>query len=441
MRYSRRKFICSSAALLAGTGLSTAVAGCAKQESRQVAPSDKIRIGAIGVNGMGFADVESHLKIPEVDIVALCDVDQNVLERRAAELTNLSGAAPQLYSDFREVLDNPDIDAVIIGTPDHWHPLIMISACEAGKDVYCEKPLANSIEECDAMVAAAKYYNRIVQVGQWQRSGLHWESAMAFVHSGALGNIRTVKAWAYQGWMKNVPVIPDEPVPEGVNYDMWLGPAPERSFNRNRFHFSFRWFWDYAGGLMTDWGVHIVDMVLWGMQAVAPKAVLASGGMFAYPDSAMETPDTLQAIYEYDGFSMLWEHAVGINNGPYGRDHGVAFIGNYGTLVADRGGWEVIPEVENGVEKMEVPAGERASGRDLDIHTQNFVDCMKSREQPVCNPDVAWLAAVNAHLGNVAYKTGRKVRWDNSTHTFVADDEANGFIQSHYRTPWVLPKV
>ena len=315
-------------------------------QTRKVAPSDTVRVGAVGINGMGWTNVRSHLKIPEVEVTALCDVDNAVLQKRSGELQDMTGSKADLYKDYRALIDDKDIDAIIVATPDHWHPLITMHACQAGKDVYVEKPLANSIGECDAMVAAAKHYKRVVQVGQWQRSGPHWDEAMAFVQSGKLDTIRTAKAWAYQGWMKNIPVRPDEETPEGVDYDLWLGPAPLRPFNPNRFHFTFRWFWDYAGGLMTDWGVHLIDMVLYGMDAVSPKSVLSAGGAFAYPDGGMETPDTQQAIFEYDGFSMIWEHAAGIDNGPYGRKHGVAFIGNNGTLVADRAGWEVIPEGE-----------------------------------------------------------------------------------------------
>ncbi len=437
MPETRRAFLKNSGILMAAGAVAPFRAG----KSTMSAPSDTINVAAIGVNGMGWADLESLMKLPGIRPVALCDVDRNVLDRRSAQLEQMTGNMPEKYGDYRRVLDNDDVDVVVIGTPDHWHPLIMIEACQAGKDVYVEKPLANSIEECNRMVEAAAYYGRVVQVGQWQRSGPHWDDAVRFVQSGALGNIRTVKAWAYQGWMKNVPVLQDEPVPEGVDYDFWLGPAPERPFNRNRFHFNFRWFWDYAGGLMTDWGVHIVDMVLWGMDARAPKNVMASGGKFAYPDGGMETPDTLQAIYEFDGFSMIWEHAVGISNGPYGRNHGVAFIGNLGTLVADRGGWEVIPEVEDGNPKMQAVDRQPGTGRDLDLHTENFVSAIVNGGETNCPPKTAWRAAVNCHMGNVAFKVGRKVTWDDTAGKFVDDDEANALLMNAYRAPWVLPEM
>jgi predicted dehydrogenase len=278
-------------------------------------------------------------------------------------------------------------------------------------------------------------------VGQWQRSGPHWKKAIDFVYSGKLGKIRTVKTWAYQGWMKPVPVLADEPVPAGVDYDFWLGPAQKRAFNRNRFHFNFRWFWDYAGGLMTDWGVHIIDFGLFGMKADVPKSVMASGGKFAYPDDASETPDTLQAIYEFDGYTMIWEQATGIDGGPYGRNHGVAFIGNNGTLVVDRGGWEVIPEQEDGKYKMEAMPPQTGGAQDLDFHVKNFLECIKSREKPAADVAIAANTAKVAHMGNIAYKTGRKIYWDKEKNQFIDDQKANDLTMAHYRSPWELPKI
>ena len=243
--------------------------------------------------------------------------------------------------------------------------------------------------------------------------------------------------------MKEIPVQPDQPAPPGVDYAMWLGPAPQRPFNPNRFHFNFRWYWDYAGGLMTDWGVHLIDMALYGMKAGGPKSVMSSGGKFAYPNDAMQTPDTQQAIYEFDDFTMVWEHAVGINNGNYGRDHGVAFIGNLGTLVVDRGKWEVIPEVENGAYKTPaLPAQHVGSGGGgLDQHTRNFIACMKTRQKPNCNVEIAANTAINAHLGNIAFKAGRKVYWDKDKNLFINDKEANKLIRANYNNGWKLPKV
>jgi predicted dehydrogenase len=415
-------------------------------QARRIAPSDQVRIGVVGVNGMGFTDLQSILKIPEVECGALCDVDASVLNRRADEVERATSRKPTLYSDFRNLLEDPDIDAVIIGTPDHWHCLMMVMACEVGKDVYVEKPLANTIGECDLMVAAAERYDTVVQAGQWQRSGSHWSDAAAYAQSGEIGRIRLVKAWAYQGWMGAIQTLPDEPVPEGVDYDMWLGPAPARPFNPNRFHFNFRWFWDYAGGLMTDWGVHMIDMVHYGMGNAGPTGVMANGGKFAYPDDPSETPDTMQAAFVFDDYSMLWEHATGIDLGPYGRNHGVAFIGNHGTVVADREKWEVIPETNNVEGRVEyeatpMPVQRRRDDGGLDAHMRNFVECIKTREQPKCNAAVAARAAITAHLGNIALKTGRRLTWDDAARAFPGDDEANSHLLPEYRSPWRLPSV
>mgnify|MGYP002837025645 CR=1 FL=1 len=446
MSLSRRRFLHGSAATAASAALWTPNANALGGQPGS--PNDRIRIGAIGVNGMGFSNVQSLLKLDGVEVVALADVDQGVLERRAKNVEDLTGGAPKTYGDYRALLDDDTLDAVVIGTPDHWHCLQMVDACSAGKDVYVEKPLANSIHECQLMMDAARTHQRVVQCGQWQRSGPHWAEAIAFVHSGTLGRIRSVRSWAYMNWLPPVPDVADASPPAGVDYDRWLGPAPKRPFNENRFHFNFRWFHDYAGGLMTDWGVHIIDIVLWGMQATAPRSVVASGGKFAYPDDAQEWPDTMTALYEFDDFLMTWEHATGIELGPFQRAHGVAFVGNNGTLVVDRQGWELYPEehLEN-----RRPVGYKMPGRPrtvanqnergLDQHTANFVDCMRSRTQPICNAEVASLAAINAHLGNIAFRTGGKVRWDSDAGRFEENAEANAMVTPTYRAPWALPSV
>lgn len=417
-------------------------------KKKKVAPSDKIRFGLIGCNGMGWSNMRTHLEIPEVECVAICDVDQSVLDKRAADVEAMQGTRPTQYKEYRKLLEDDSIDAVVIGTPDHWHCLNLIDALDAGKHAYVEKPLANSIRECQMMLKAANYHKKIVQVGQWQRSGTHYEHAIEKVRSGELGNIRLVKVWAYQGWMEPVNVKPDSAAPEGVDYKLWLGPAPLKPFNPNRFHFNFRWFWDYAGGLMTDWGVHEIDIALYAMNALAPKSVMASGGKLAYPDDASETPDTLQAVFEYDGFNMLWEHATGIDGGNYGRTEGIAFIGNNGTVVVNRQGWELIPETEwknNGKQysMKAIPQQDRPRNANyLAYHTQNFVDALQKNDADIlkCGIETGSIAAINAHMGNIAFKTGRKVYWDQASETFKNDAEANSMIEVPYHNGWKLPK-
>jgi predicted dehydrogenase len=400
---------------------------------------------------MGWSNTNSMLKMEDVDLIAICDVDQAAIDKRLASYAKLRTNKPTVYGDYRELINNPEIDAVIIGTPDHWHCLPMVEAVQAGKHVYVEKPISNTIEECRIMVEAAKNSGMIVQVGQWQRSGPHYREAIDFVRSGKLGNIRLVKVWAYQGWMKPVDKLPDEPVPEGVDYDFWLGPAPQRPFNRNRFHFNFRWFWDYAGGLMTDWGVHEIDIALYAMKAIAPISVMASGGKLAYPDDASETPDTLQTVFRYQDFSMLWEHATGIDGGPYGRTEGIAFIGNNGTLVVNRQGYEVLVEkfprgyAERGEPRMEPVEGFKKPQElnYLDLHTQNFVEAIKANDPGMLNTpiDSGSVAAINAQMGNIAYKTGEKVYWDPETEGFKQNKMANKLMKAEYHNDWKLPSV
>jgi predicted dehydrogenase len=437
--YTRREFLETSSAGLAGAGLSGAVSP-ESSTGASVPPSDRLRFGVIGVNGMGWTDLQAHQKLDGVTCAALCDVDRNVLEKRAGELEEQTDTTPDLYGDYRRMLEDDDLDFVIIGTPDHWHCLQMVHACQAGKDVYVEKPLGNSIAECDVMRRVAEQTGRVVQVGQWQRSSDHWQNAVEHLQSGALGTIRYTKAWSYVGWKGRLPKKPNQDVPEGVDYDMWLGPATKRPFNPNRFHFTFRWYWDYAGGLMTDWGVHLIDYVLKGMGLDNPNAVASMGGPFGYPDGARETPDTQQALYRFDDVTMIWEHGVGIANGPYDRGHGVAFIGNKGTLVIDRGGWEVIPEVKD--DKYETEALPPRNGEGgLDAHARNFVASIRGNETPSARVDAAANTAVNAHLGNVAFRVGRDVEWDSSNRAFVDDPEANDLVRPTYRDPWSLPST
>jgi predicted dehydrogenase len=439
---SRRSFI-RQAGVLAGTSI---LASALHDQAfgalgKKMAASDRINVAAIGINGMGWADLKSSLKQPGVQVVMLCDIDKNVLDARMADLAkmNVDTSKIKTTGDYRKVLDNKDVDVVIIGTPDHWHALIMIEACAAGKDVYVEKPVGNSIGECRVMVAAQKKYNRAVQGGQWQRSQQHFQDALDFVYTGQLGNIRTVKVWCYQDWMKPGPVVPDTVPPPGVDYKTWLGPAPARSFNASRFHFNFRWFWDYAGGLMTDWGVHLLDYGLLGMKAGNPKTIAALGGDFAYPDLYQETPDTLTTLYEFDHFNLVWDSAMGIGNGSYGRDHGIAYIGNNATLVLSRGGWEVIDEKMSKT-KIEKPLV-KPTDNGLDNHWKNFIEVVRSRKMDDlhCSIEAGAHVATVAQLGNISYRSGKRLSWTGDKFT---DESVNSeYMTKAYHNGYVLPKV
>ncbi len=415
--------------------------------------NSKLVVGLVGCKGMGFSDLREFIALEEVEVKALCDVDSNVLNERGSDVEKLMAEKvkagfkvtyikPQLYSDYRKLLEDKEIDAVIIGTPDHWHCLIAIDAMDAGKHIYVEKPLANSIHENLLMLKAADKYKKVIQVGQWQRSDKHWKDAMDFVHSGVLGQVRLVKAWAYMNWFRVHPE-PDGQVPAGVDYDFWLGPAALRPFNPNRFHFNFRWYWDYAGGLMTDWGVHMLDFALEGMKAGRPKSIMSSGGMFAHAPGTMETPDTQQTIFEFDKFNLLWEDAVGIEEGPYGRQHGVAFMGDWGTLIVDRAGWEVIPETNYKPKEKIIQAVPFTKGLDngLKEHVKNFVACVKDGNRNTnAHVGIGANVAMVGHMGNIAYRTGEKIYWDDEKKIFNTE-KANALIKPEYRAPWKLPVI
>jgi predicted dehydrogenase len=440
----RRRFLQHSATLIAGGSLLSSLNTDAFTIFKnKIMPSDQLNLGAIGINGMGWSNLTAALKIPGINLVALCDVDKNVLDKRMAELTkmNIDTAKIKTYGDYRKLLDQKDIDVVIIGTPDHWHALQMIHACEAGKHVYVEKPVGNSIEECRAMVAAQKRYNKIVQAGQWQRSQQHFRDAVDFIKTGQLGNIRTVKVWCYQGWMRPEPKVADSAPPPGVDYAMWLGPAQKRNFNASRFHFHFRWFWDYAGGLMTDWGVHLMDYAVFGMNADVPKTVSALGGNFAYPELSQETPDTMGALYEFDKFNLIWDHAMGIDNGLFGKTHGIAFIGNNGTLELDRGGWEVIEESKSKA-KVKVERKNRLDDGVLK-HWENFVAGIKSGKQDSLNCPISTGAhiATVCQLGNIAFRCQEKIAWDKTKQQLTNDKLNQQYLLAKYHNGYKLPKM
>ncbi|MZP65573.1 MAG: Gfo/Idh/MocA family oxidoreductase, partial [Bacteroidales bacterium] len=372
MNPSRRDFIKTASVIAAGSVIPVDL--LAQARKRKAGPNDKIGIGLIGVRSQGYSNLASFLKNPEVECVALCDIDKNFLDSRTADIVKLGFAAPKHYSDYRKMLDNKDIDLVIIGTPDHWHCLQFVHSLEAGKHIYVEKPIGNSIAEINIMWNATRKYGKMVQVGQWQRSQPHFVDAINYLKSGKLGRIRTCKAWSYVDWKGAVPKVPDEPVPAGVDYTTWLGPAPIRPFNMNRFHFTWRWYWEYGNGLMTDWGVHLIDYILYGMDKSIPSSVMAIGGKYAFPEDDMVTPDTMTAVYDFNDFTMIWEHTIGIGLGNWKRAHGMSYIGENGTLVLDRQGWEVVPEKQ----KIEAVPVQKNVGNGLDLHTRNFLDCLKN---------------------------------------------------------------
>lgn len=437
MSTNRRQFIRNSAiATAAISTLPGIMNACAS-------PAEKVTVGLIGCRSMGFSDLKSFLKEENnVECVALCDVDKKILESRAAEVEKMTQKKPLMYADFREMLDNPDIDAVIVGTPDHWHAHMTIMALQAGKHVFVEKPMAHSIEECYAMVRAAEKYPELtVQVGMWQRSSKHWFEASDIVKSGQLGDVHLVKAWIYKGYDEPYPSLPDSDPPADVNYEMWLGPAPKRPFNPNRFHYNFRWWWDYAGGAMTDWGVHLLDFAMYAMDAGMPQKISPGGGIFYHEEGAVETPDIQQALYGYPKHTMVWECGLNPGIGPYGKGHGVAFVGQKGTLVVDRSGYQLMPD-RNDAKKEPFFEGYKKDnyGDGLDEHVKNFLDCIRKGGTPNASVEVGAKTAIVSEMGNIAYRVGEVIHWDDAAKKFL-EEKADRLTRLNYNEAWKLPVI
>jgi len=437
---NRRKFISRTAFTSAGIGMASVIPS--KIWAAETAPSDSLNVALIGCRSMGFGDLEQHLSNPGVNCVALCDIDEEILNSRAAEVKTRFNQTPKLYKDFRKMLEQNDIDAVIIGTPDHWHCLLTVYALQAGKDVYVEKPMANTIEECNIMVRAAKQYNRIVQVGQQQRSGFIFQKAIEMIKSASVGNIRKINIWANFNYGAGSPIVPDEQVPAGVDFDMWLGPAPQRSFNRSRFHGMWRMFWDYGGGLVSDWGVHLLDIALWAKDIKqGPEKILVYAG-HTYPEKrARETFDTMSVSFPGSNFVINYDVTAGIQNGPYNMPYGIAFIGDKATIVADRSKLQVYPEWDEDAKKNKVEEYIYSEGKESHgEHALNFIECVKTRKAPNCPPEAGRAAALYVHAANIAGRVGEPVLlWDEKQNRFTNSAAANELIVPKYREPWKLP--
>lgn len=430
---SRRTFLSQTAAL-ATTGPSVLAGPHLSGYGAGPGPNESIRVALIGCGGMGLGDLKTFLAYPEVQCPVVCDVDDAHTGAAIQLVEGARGQKPDGVRDFRRVLDRNDVDALLVATPDHWHALPTIHGCETGRDVYVEKPLAKTVAEGRAMREAARRHKRVVQLGTQWRSGQHYGDAVSFVKSGQLGRVRMVRAWAYLDWVGGIGHPADCDPPPGVDYDLWLGPAPKRPFNPNRFHFNFRWFWDYAGGLMTDWGVHLLNVCLWAMGPAAPLRVSSYGGKRIVDDHT-DTPDTQITTYDFPDYTLVFEHQLKGGIGVGGRPHGMSFCGSEGTLIVDANGWEVVREPE----KTLVPFKRDASEDGRPAHVGNFLDCMKSRQQPVQNLEIGHFVTTVAQLGNVAYRAAREIRWDTTKERVEGDREANALLTTEYRKPWKLP--
>jgi len=410
---------------------------------RLLGASDRVLVGLIGCGGRGRYLARLVSETQGAAVAALCDVYD--LNAAAAKAHAVAGAA--VFRDFRKLLELKDLDAVLIATPDHWHTIPAVLAMEADKDVYVEKPLAHNVREGRAIVEAARRHKRIAQTGMQHRSAAHFAEAARIVQSGELGEVRYVRAWNFSNrWPAGIGNKSESNPPDGLDWDFYLGPAPWRPFNPLRFLGTYRWFWDYAGGTITDFGTHRFDTVHQIMNAEAPVRVSASGGKYSLKDAA-ETPEVLQVTCEYPGFVLSYEacelnaHGLGGRRqgmryyGAKGMDdspHGMAFYGTNGALFADRIGWEIYPEGNR------IASRQRSAADATPEHVRNFLECVRSRVTPNAPVEAGHRAAIVAHLGNIAYKSGRTLRWDANGETCLGDGEASRLLARAARKPWDL---
>ncbi|HMC10594.1 MAG TPA: Gfo/Idh/MocA family oxidoreductase [Pirellulaceae bacterium] len=437
---NRRHFLESSAA----AGVVAALA--AVSTSKAHAANDKISICMMGVRGRGGTVLSTFASLPEVEVRYVCDLDPSVLDSRLSHVEQKTGQRPLGIKDFRKALEDKSLDALVLGTPDHWHALPTIHACQAGKDVYVEKPDGHNILEGRTMVAAAKKHGRIVQLGTQSRSGPHLLSCMEYLKTGALGKVRFAKAWE-SGKQGSIGKPPDGEAPPGLDYDFWLGPAPLRPFNPRRFHGSWRWFFDYGTGDLGNDGVHRLDYARWALgTALAaqgeklpdlPRAVSALGGKY-YFDDAQEWLDTLMVTFDFaPGCLLTYEMRVWNAYPLHDESEGAAVCGDNGYVVIGNSRWRAFDA------KGKLLKEESGSYNNDLAHAKNFLDCMRSRAKP--NADLETIghpSSLLCHIGNAAWRTGRTLRFDPATYTFRDDADANQFLtRAVYRKPWLLPKL
>jgi predicted dehydrogenase len=424
---TRRGFL-GAAAATAGAWVEAGTYGAAPGSN------EAIRLGLIGCGGRGRQVMDNFLPLEGVRVVAVCDVHSG---RRAQAREQAGGSRVLSYHDYRELLANRDIDAVIVATNGHWHALPAIDACRAGKDVYVEKPLATSIAEGRACVRAARRYNRIVQIGTQQRSWEHYQRAVEIIRSGRLGEISEVKVWDYENQSPGFGSPPDSAPPPELDWEFWLGPAPRVPYNPNRYAHHY-WFFDYGGAWQLDWAVHHYDIVHWAMGVRCPTAATASGGKLAFANDNRQWPDTFSGVLEYGpgpvarrGFLLQYDFRGGCR--AEARSHAKAFYGTDASMILDRGGYTITAELRGGrrvVDQTFVGRGEN--------HAEVFLQNVRNRRRPNADVEEGHYSSNPGHLMNIAWRVGRKIRWDAEREQVLNDPEANALVSRQYRAPWRL---
>jgi predicted dehydrogenase len=421
-----------------------AVHQLAANAQAQAAPNDRITIAAIGVRGRGGAVLSTFAGMKDVDVKYIADVDEAVRNAHTASVERQTGKRPTAIKDFRAALDDAAVDAVMIGTPDHWHALPTIMACQAKKDVYVEKPDGHNIVEGQTMVAAQRKYERVVQLGTQARSAPHVQNAVKYLRDGKVGRVVWAKAWE-SGKQGSIGHVADSQPPAGVDYDMWLGPAPKRAFNARRFHGNWRWFFDYGTGDLGNDGVHRLDYARWGLAAAReaegkslpdmPRIISSLGGKH-YFDDDQEWPDNQQATYDFGDCLLTYEMRVWTPNRYYDEAEGAAIIGDQGYVVIGNSRWRAF----DGRGQM---ISEENGGDHTSAHVRNFLDCMRTREKTTADlATIGHPSSLLCHLGNASWRAGRSLKFDAEKYAFIGDDDAQQFLtRAEYRKPWLLPKI
>jgi predicted dehydrogenase len=431
---NRRDFI--KRAGLTTASVSLAMSGISTRSV--LGANEKVVIGLIGSGRQGVDNMQNFIR-NGCEVAAVCDVFQPNLEKGL----KAAGEKAKSYTDFRQVLDNKDIDAVIVATPDHWHPLPTVLACQAGKDVYVEKPISVVVDEGKKMVEAARKYKRVVQVGTWQRSNIHFQKTVAIVQDGLIGRVCFARTWNYSNiYPEGIGNPPDSDPPPGLDWDMWLGPAPKVPFNSNRFGVgdrwsTFRYFYDYANGWLGDWCVHLLDIVHWAMKVDGPSAVTAAGKKFCLQDNS-DIPDTLQVTFEYPNFVCTYENRLDNGNSMYDKGYGIEFHGTDGSMFVDRDGFKVYPESRNREKRTASMEMDRVDDGLLN-HVKNFLDCMKTRKLSASDIEIGHRTSSACLLGNVALRSKERIEWDVANQRLSkGGPAAQKLLSREYRPPWKL---
>ena len=442
---SRRDFIaCGTKTAAMGAVMSSVASG------NVLGANDRINIAIIGIRSRGMQHVREWLKIPGVHIATLCDPDENLFPERVKEIEELQGKKPKTEFDLRRIYEDRDIDAVSIATCDHWHALSTIWACQAGKHVYVEKPTSHNIWEGRKMVEAARKYNRIVSTGMQNRSIMGVKKAMKFLHDGGIGDIYMARALCFKP-RNSIGKKPDAPIPKGVHYDLWLGPAPWRPFNPNRFHYNWHWFWDYGCPDIGNQGPHQMDIARWGMKKnIYPKKVKSIGGYYAF-DSDQETPNTQVALFEYDDGTYIQFDTRGLyTNDENGIRIGNLFFGSKGWMHLKGNEWHTYfgrknepgPSYTREDEKEEAADPNNLAGAGSYPHFVNFIDALRSNNWMKLTADIleGHKSTTMIHMADISYRVGRELTFDSHSEQFVGDEQANGYLTRNYRHPYVVPE-